>query len=193
MEKKQSEQASIELLPPKKFEEYTLGKKLTTWIINVGRIIIIGTELLAFSVFVGRIKLDRDLTDLTSDLENQIVILENVAEFEEDFRDLQQQLNVIKTLREGQTRAGDTVSLVSSLLPQDVALTGLTLQPNQPEAGRGESYLMAKTGSATAFARAIQKLKSSSKIREIALTSGRFNAKDSTYHFSLTVKFNDWL
>jgi len=187
MEKKQSEQASIELLPPKKFEEYTLGKKLTTWIINVGRIIIIGTELIAFSVFVGRIKLDRDLTDLTSDLENQIVILENVAEFEQDFRDLQQQLQTIKTLREGQTRTSDTVSLVSSLLPPDVALTGLTLQPH------GESYLMAKTSSATAFAHAIQKLKSSSKIGEIALTSGRFNAKDNTYHFSLTVKFNDWL
>ncbi len=186
MEKEQSDKASIELLPEKKFEEYTLGKKLTTWIINVGRIIIIGTELLAFSVFVGRIKLDRDLTDLTSDLENQIVILENVAEFEQDFRDLQQQLRTIRNLREGQTQTSDAVSLISSLLPQDVALTGLTLHTD-------ESSLMAKTDSATAFAITIQQLKNSPKIREIALTSGRFDAKDNSYHFSLAVKFNDWL
>ncbi len=182
----ENEKTSIELLPEKKFEEYTLGKKLTTWVINVGRVIIIGTELLAFSVFVGRIKLDRDLTDLTSDLENQIVILENVAEFEQDFRDLQEQLQTIKNLREGQTQTSDTVSLVSSLLPQDVVLTGLTLQPS-------ESYLMAKTNSATAFAETIQKLKNSPEIGKIALTSGRFEAKENTYHFSLTVKFNDWL
>lgn len=182
MEKEQSEKTSIELLPKKEFEEYTLGKKLTTWVVNVGRVIIIGTELLAFSVFIGRIKLDRELTDLTSDLENQIVILENVAKFEQDFRNLQQQLLVIKDLRAGQTRTSETVSLISSLLPSDVVLTGLTLQPD-------ESYLMAKTDSATSFAKTVLNLKNSPRIKEITLTSGRFDAKDGTYNFSLTIKF----
>ena len=178
----QNEKTSIELLPEKKFEEYPFSKKLTTWIINIGRIIIIGTELLAFSVFIGRIKLDRELTDLTDDLENQLVILENVEDFERDFRDLQHRLQVIKKLRQEQTPTSNVISLISSLLPPDVVLTGLTLQSDQ-------SYLMAKTGSATAFARTIQQLKSSPKIKEIALTSGRFNAKDSSYHFSLTISF----
>lgn len=180
-----NEEKSIELLPKKTFEEYSLGKKLTTWVISIGRVIIIGTELLAFSVFIGRIKLDRDLTDLTSELENQIVILENVAEFEEDFRSLQRQLQTIKGLRREQTSTSEVVSLISSLLPQDVVLTSMTLQPDL-------SYLTVKTNSATAFARTIQQLKNSSQIKEITLTSGRFNAKDSAYHFSLTIELEDF-
>lgn len=177
-----SEKKTIELLPPEKFEEYTLSKKLTTWIINVGRIVIIATELIAFSVFVGRIKLDRDLTDLTDALENQVVILKNVESFERDFRDLQQRLQTIKELRESQVPTGKIISLLSSLLPQNVTLTGLTLN-------KDESYLIAKTSSATAFAQAIHRLKSSPRIKEIALTSGRFSAKDGLYHFSLAIKF----
>ncbi len=195
-----SEKKSIELLPPKKFEEYPLSKKLTTWIINVGRIIIITTELVAFSVFIGRIKLDRNLTDLTDALENQIVILKNVESFERDFRDLQQRLQTIKELRESQVPTGKIISLLSSLLPQNVTLTGLTLNKDESyflsEAKNArfssearDSYLIAKTSSATAFAQAIHRLKNSPKIKEIALTSGRFSAKDGSYHFSLAIKF----
>ena len=179
-----SEKKSIELLPPEKFEEYPLSKKLTTWIINIGRVIIIATELIAFSVFIGRIKIDRELTDLTDALENQLVILENARDFEKDFKDLQQRLQIIKDLRQKQVPTSKTISLLSSLLPENVELTGLTL-------GKDESYLVAKTSSATAFAQTAHRLKSSPKIEEIALTSGRFSAKDSTYHFSLAIRFGN--
>lgn len=177
-----SEKESIELLPEKKFEEYPLSKKLTTWIINVGRIIIIFTELIAFSVFIGRIKLDRELTDLTEALENQLLVVENAEEFAKDFQDLQQRIATIKKLRREQVSVSPTVSLLTSLLPQDVELTGLTL-------GGDEAYFLAKTGSATAFAQTILNLKSSPQIKEITLTSGRFQAKDNTYNFSLAIKF----
>ncbi len=177
-----SEEKSIELLPQKEFEEYPLSKKLITWVTSIGRIVIIFTELIAFSVFVGRIKLDRELTDLTDALENQLLVVENANAFAKDFQDLQQRIATIKKLRQEQVPASPTVFLLASLLPKDVELTGLTL-------ARDESYLLAKTDSATAFAKTILNLKSSPKIEEIALTSGRFSAKDSTYNFSLAIKF----
>lgn len=175
---------SIELLPEKTFEELSFSKKFTTWVINVGRVIIIATELIAFSVFVGRIKLDRELTDLTDALETQLIVLKNARQFEEEFKTLQQRIEIVKELRQNQVPASRNLTLLSSLLPKDVELTGLTLQPET-----NESYLMAKTGSATAFAQTVHNLKSSPKISEIALTSGRFSAKDSTYHFSLAIMF----
>ncbi len=186
----ENEKSSIELLPEKKFEEYPFSKKLTTWIISVGRIVIIVTELIAFSVFVGRIKLDRELTNLTDALENQLVILENAKEFEKDFRDLQERLKIIKDLRQNQVPASQTVSLFSTLLPPEVELTGLTFQLS----ARGGSdtngaYLLAKTNSTTGFAQAVYNLKNSPKIEEVTLTSGRFSAKDSTYNFSLAIRF----
>ena len=181
MEQQQNEKTSIQLLPEKKFEEYSFSKKLTTWVISVGRIVIIVTELIAFSVFIGRIKLDRQLTDLTDALENQLVILENVESFERDFRDLQQRLQTIKELRQNQVPTGETISFFISLLPQNVALTELALQPR-------ETRLMAKTGSVTGFAQTIYRLKNSPRIEDIALTSGRFSSKDGMYHFSLAIK-----
>lgn len=187
MENQSEEKEPIQLLPEKEFEEYPFSKKLTTWVINVGRVIIIVTELIAFSVFIGRIKFDRELTDLTDALENQIIILENAVDFENEFKDLQQRLKIIKELRQEQVPASETISLLSSLLPENVGLTDLTLQPPTAEA-----YLMAKTGSATGFAKTILNLKSSPQIEEIALTSGRFSAKDGTYHFSLAIKFGIW-
>jgi|GEM_PF-3024703 len=180
----QSEKTSIELLPEKKFEEYPLAKKITAWVVSIGRVVIIITELIAFSVFVGRIKLDRQLTDLTDALENQLIILQNAQGFEGEFKDLQERLEIIKELRRGQVTASQTASLLSALLPQNVELTGLTIEPEAEK-----SYLLAKTNSATGFARAINNLKSSSRIKDIALTSGRFSAKDGTYNFSLAIMF----
>lgn len=181
MPEENEKKESIELLPQKTFEEFPLSKKLTTWVINVGRIIIIVTELIAFSVFIGRIKFDRELTDLTDALENQLIVIENAKGFAEDFQDLQQRIAIIKELRQEQVPVSPTISHLVSLLPPDVELTGLTLDGD-------ESYLMAKTSSATAFAQTILNLKNSPKIKEIALTSGRFSAKDGTYNFSLEIK-----
>jgi Tfp pilus assembly protein PilN len=176
----QSEKTSIQLLPEKEFEEYPLSQQFTTWVIKVGRLIIIATELIAFAVFIGRIKLDRELTDLTNSLENQLTILENAREFEDDFRDVQQRLKVVKDLRQNQTPVGPTLSLFSSLLPEDVEVTELDFQTD-------EAYLLARTGSPTSFANTIYNLKQSPQIKDIALTSGRYGG--GVYHFSLEIKF----
>jgi len=185
----ENEKTSIELLPEKKFEEYSLSKKLTTWVISVGRVVIIFTELIAFSVFIGRIKLDRELTDLTNALENQLIVLENAKGFEEDFRDLQGRLKIIKDLRQEQVPVSQTVSLFSTLLPSEVSLTSLTFQPPAEDgSGTNEAYLLAQTSSTTGFAQTIHNLKNSPKVEDITLTSGRFGAEDGMYHFSLAIK-----
>jgi Tfp pilus assembly protein PilN len=180
----ENEKTSIQLLPEKEFEEYPLSKQLTTWIIKVGRLIIIATELIAFSVFIGRIKLDRELTDLTDSLENQLTILENAQDFETDFRDLQERLEIIKDLRQKQIPTNQTLSFLFFLLPSGVELTDLTLQP-------GNAYLIAKTYSPLSFAQTINNLKNSPRIEKITLTSGRFSSKEGTYNFSLALKLDE--
>jgi len=186
MENQSEKKVSIQLLPEKEFEELSFTRKLTTWVVQIGRVIIIATELIAFAVFVGRIKLDRELTDLTDALENQLVILNNAEDFEGNFRDLQERLKIIKNLRQEQVPMSQTLSLLSSLLPQEVGLTGLTFEPSTNEA-----YLLAQTNSPKTFANAVNNLKNSPEIAEIALTSGRFQAKDNTYYFSLALKFTE--
>lgn len=171
----------IELLPKLSFEELTLSKKLATWVINIGRVIIIGTELLAFSVFVARIKLDRELTDLTEALENQQLILRNAHELEVSVRNAQQRLSSIRELRQRQKPAAKVLTFFSGKLPPNVIPTGLTL--TNPY----EVSLSAKTNSALDFAQMVARLKESPKVEEITMTAGRFAAKDGLYHFSLSI------
>jgi len=177
----ESEKTSIQLLPEKEFEEYPLSQQFTAWVIKVGRIVIIATELIAFAVFIGRIKLDRELTDLTDTLENQLAILQNAQDFENEFIDLQTRLKIIGELRQNQVAVSPTLSLFSTLLPADVELTDLALQSDAAD-------LTAKTSSPLSFARTVNNLKNSLEVAEIALTSGRFQAKDNTYYFSLAIK-----
>ena len=53
----------IELLPKEEWEKTSFGKFIK-WTLNVGRYIVIATELIVILAFVSRFKLDRDLTDL---------------------------------------------------------------------------------------------------------------------------------
>lgn len=174
----------IELLPKLSFEELALSKQLATWIINIGRVIIIGTELLAFSVFVARIKLDRELTDLTETLESQQLILKNARDLEVNVRRVQQHLSSIEGLRQRQKPAAKVITFFSGKLPPNVILTDLTLK--RPR----EVTLSAKTNSAPDFARMVTRLKESSKVEEIAMTAGRFAAKNSVYQFTMSIKLS---
>lgn len=174
----------IELLPKLSFEELALSKKLATWVINIGRVIIIGTELLAFSVFVARIKLDRELTDLTETLETQQLILKNASDLEVNVRRVQQKLSSLKELRQRQRPAAKVITFFSGKLPPNVILTDLTLERPQ------EVTLSANTNSALDFARMVTRLKESPRVEEVAMTAGRFAAKNSAYHFTLAIQLS---
>lgn len=173
-------ESSIELLPKTTFEEYPLGKKLVTWMANIGRVVIIFTELLAFAVFVSRLKLDRELTDLTDAIENKMVIVQNAQSLERDVKDLQSRLGVIKDLRRQQIPTAKVFSLLADALPTEVTLTGLTYEADQ-------LFLMAGTPSAESFAQLIKNIREEVLVSEIQLTAGRFSAEDARYDFSLAL------
>lgn len=170
----------IELLPQKTFEEYPLSKKIITWMANVGRVVIIATELVAFSVFVGRLKLDRDLTDLTDSIENKIVIVQNAQGLEKKIKDLQQNLSTIKKLRRQQIPTAKVFALLTRTIPKDITLVGLTYEQDQ-------LFLTAKTPSAASFAGMVKTIKQVEQVSEVRLTAGRFVAKDEQYDFSLSL------
>jgi hypothetical protein len=179
---------TIELKPPIKFEELNVPQKITTWIVKIGRVVIIATELLAFSVFVARIKLDRDLTDLSDQLENQLAVLQNAQSLEGTVRDYQTRISLIKELRENQTSAAKMITFFVERIPAPIILTGLSLDT------QGGFDLSAKTNSAPDFAQMVAVFKGEKVVQDIAMVAGRFDSKQGFYHFTLNIKLSDdWL
>lgn len=179
----ETKESSIELLPQKSFEEYPLSQKIIAWMANVGRIVIILTELLAFSVFASRLKLDRDLTDLTDAIENRLVIVQNAKDLEKNVKVLQLKLKVIGELRDQQVPTAKVFTLLARTIPKDITLVGLTFE-------KDELFLIAKTPSATSFSQMVSAIREVNQVSNVQLTAGRFSAREAQYNFSLSLAIN---
>lgn len=70
------------------------------WTFSVGRVIIILTELISLSAFLYRFSLDRELIDLHDSIKNKQIIVANLKNNEEKFRNLQERLALVSTLDE---------------------------------------------------------------------------------------------
>lgn len=66
--------------------------EIIKWALNVGRLLIIITEIAAFSAFIYRFSLDRTLIDLHSKIKQEQAIVESLKEKEEVYRNLQERI-----------------------------------------------------------------------------------------------------
>lgn len=173
---------SIQLLPGAGLAEQKFTENLARWVVDVGRVVIIATEIIAFVVFAYRIKLDRDLKDISRTLSDRLTVAEGAKDIEEKTADAQERLFRIKSLRERQKSAGRVISFAVKNFSPDVDITGLTY--DYPH----NTSVSAKTNRALYFSQAVTKLKSGGEVEQITMTAGKFDAKDGLYHFSLVLE-----
>ena len=79
----------INLLPKERWETGVLGK-LLKWALNIGRYVVVFTELVVIGAFLYRFGLDRQLTDLKEEIGQKQALVESFGDFEAKFRDLQE-------------------------------------------------------------------------------------------------------
>lgn len=82
-----------------------LGKKQSTmsddiikWALSFGRLLIIVVEIVAFSAFLYRFVLDRELVDLNDKIKGEQAIVLSLDEREAEFRNLHERLSTVKTI-----------------------------------------------------------------------------------------------
>lgn len=68
------------------------------WAINVGKVIIIGTELLALSSFSYRFYIDRKIIDLHDQIKQEELLVKSQSKNEKQYRELQEKLSNIKII-----------------------------------------------------------------------------------------------
>ena len=168
----------INLLNPDPFKTSMVGKVML-WALSIGRYIVVFTELIVILSFVSRFKLDRDLTDLNTEIVRQKAIVESYGDLESVVRDLQDQLAFIS--RELEAPQPETyLDLVVPLMPIDVKLNNMQMSGDTV---RIEATALSQTG----FKQFIRGLERTPQVKGIELSQVASENASSTINFELTI------
>ncbi|MDP2873790.1 MAG: hypothetical protein Q8N84_00610 [bacterium] len=174
------ETSTVNLILEKEPEQYSLPQKFYFWTINIGRAIIVLTELVVLVVFAARFKLDRDLNDLSEKIEIKKSIAESYGDLEPRVRTLQNRLNVVKKVKNEQTAFSHGLSFLATSSPSDFTLTNLQLAPTTIN-------LNAKATSPQDFAKFISVLTQADKVKDIALTGCNWSETEQKFQLALRI------
>ncbi len=101
------------------------------WSLTVGRTLVIITEIVAFSTFVYRFTLDRNLIDLHSKIKNEQIIIENASKGEAQYRNLQARIGTANTAMNKGTSQIKILDGIVSLTPSEISFDSFSIQSNQ--------------------------------------------------------------
>jgi Tfp pilus assembly protein PilN len=171
---------AINLMDQPEFESSSVGR-LLTWAITYGRYIMIGTEIIVLLAFISRFSLDRRLTDLREEISQKQLILQANLPFEHDFIQLQQSLDKIQKLLNGQDKQVSILYFISSLLPSDVIITDYS------QNAKNDLQLSLTAGTTNGFSLFLQRMQSSNLFSNIDIVSIQ---KDAINGIDFSVKVN---
>lgn len=117
----------INLLPKDQFEYSSTGK-LIKWLISVGRWIVVFTEFIVICAFLSRFYFDTQLANLFDDIKQKKAIVASAATFEENFRQTQERMKIIKNLLSNEKKPSTLIKDVNQSLPLDVILTKISIE-----------------------------------------------------------------
>lgn len=175
---------TIEFIPQEEWERTSFGKFLK-WLLNIGRWIVIITELIVIIAFLSRFKLDRDLTNLNESIRQKQAIINASSDFEKEFLFLQKRLSTIEGLKKNQVESDKVLELFSQITPAGIQLSNFNINNEKIS-------LTATADSETTFAVFLKNLKQEQKLTNLNL--GRVAVSERQFGqtvFNLTAELKD--
>ncbi len=93
------------------------------WAVSAGKLIIIGTELIALSALGYRFMIDKKIIDLHDEIDKEIALVEIQKDREQEFRDIQNRLAQIKSIEDKNKIRFDTISKITGAISKGVFTT----------------------------------------------------------------------
>lgn len=121
---------SINLAPKELLKESSFWRKVFRWTTTIGRVIIVGTQLVVLGAFLARFSLDRRLLDLSEKIKTKRAIITATSNIEENFRKTQDQLEAIKNIKSAQNQYSETLEEFAQRVPSSLTLEHLSLKDN---------------------------------------------------------------
>ncbi len=115
----------INLTPKDPFFKTQVGKFLN-WAINIGRYIVIFTELVVIVSFAARFNLDRRVTDLNDSIHQKEIIVRSYGTLEDDFRLAQEKLDQYEQV-EQRNNIVKIFPKMQEIVPDDLTLRDLEI------------------------------------------------------------------
>jgi len=140
----------INLLPKDKWEEGVVGK-LLHWALNIGRYVVVFTELIVISAFLFRFGLDRKLTDLNEEMKQKQSMVQSYVDLEEKFKRLQLQLKIVKETKDNTIDVGLILTNISKITPLDTIYSTIDISEKKISL---EGQTFSEVGLATLLAKA---------------------------------------
>src|SRR3989338_4199098 len=108
--------ASINLVKRK----VSLLDEILRWTLSVGRLLVIITEIVAFSTFIYRFSLDRTIIDLHTQIKNKQAIVQSLKERENTYRRFQERILVASITSQQAGRNVKILNDVVELTPSEI-------------------------------------------------------------------------
>jgi len=115
---------SINLLRNKQGDFFS---QFINWVLTIGRLVVIITELIALSAFLYRFSLDRQLIDLRSQIKQKQTIVSSQKANEAKYRNLQDRLYLASNFSSLGMERITTLKDILSLTPQGMKLSTISL------------------------------------------------------------------
>lgn len=116
----------INLLPKDQFENTSFGKFIN-WAVNVGRWIIVFTELIVICAFLSRFYFDTELANLFDETRLKKAMITANTSFEENFRQIQERTKIVKSILAQEKTPSILLADLAKIMPLDLTLTGVNL------------------------------------------------------------------
>jgi len=99
------------------------------WALGIGKFIVIITEVIALAAFIYRFSLDKQITDLHSEITSLELVTQSYGDSEKKFRNLQSRLSFASTYLKNENSTAKIIFDVEALFPSNVSLNTISFTP----------------------------------------------------------------
>jgi ACT domain-containing protein len=180
----------ISLLPDKDNPNSLIGRILN-WVSNVGRYVIVFTELIIIGIFFSRFTLDRTNSDLSEAVRQKRAMLNSTTEFEKDYGILQSKVEAIKKFYSQDNDYGNKIVYLADRTPSDIVYDNLSLKKTDGKLTANLSLIVYNENSLIDFITNLSLENESNPVASIDIKSIEKKSKENKYDVTLQLDFKN--
>ncbi len=172
--------ASINLVKRKT----SLLDEILRWTLSVGRLLVIVTEIVAFSTFIYRFSLDRTLIDLHTEIKNKQAIVESLKEREITYRRLQERVLAASVTSQRSGRNIKILDEVVELTPSEITFNSFTID-------NGEVTINSNINSVSSLSNFVSALRAYSEFTSVNVKNIQSNIAGANVRVIISAKLKE--
>jgi hypothetical protein len=165
-------------------EKSNLGDEIVKWALGFGRLLIIIVEIVAFSAFIYRFVLDREIVDLNDEIKAKQAIVNSLKDSEEEYRNLQNRISDVKKITDKSNTKIKLLNDVIAFTPQEITYESFIAE-------KDELKITVNISSLPALTTYIDSLQDYSQIASVIVTKIDNSSEVNTVNVELVAKLKE--